>query len=166
MDTVESYALKILADSGCDCYSYGNVEDSEILLEDLKTEYPDGMKYPYIDVANAILAISRPRPIKKSPWRMVWENEHSCDGIDYDSFEAAKEQAIETLVEWQVQFLADRKFPKKLEDMTEEQKEDWNYMISECRVSVYKYNADKDEYEEYWYPSYEDEKEINWIEIK
>ena len=166
MDTLENYALKILADSGCDCYSYGNVTDSEILINDLKEEFPNGMKYPYIDVANAILAISRPKPIVRSPWRLVWENEHCSDGMDYSSFESAKEQAIDTLVEWQTDLLAKFNFPNKLEDLTEEQKEEWNYMLSECSVSVYKYDETTDTYVEYWYPSYQEEKEINWIELK
>ena len=165
IEELKEYAEKILTDSGCDCYSYGNVSDSEVLLEDLKTEFPNGMKFPYIDVANAILAISRPKPIKRAPWRMVWETEHTVDGIDCDSEEEAKARALNILVSWQTDFVSHILFFTKLEDMTDKQKEDWNDMIYNCGVSVCKYNINTDEYEEYWRPSYEEKKEVNWVEI-
>ena len=164
-EELNEYAEKILADSGCNCYSYGNVSDSEVLLEDLKTEFPNGMKFPYIDVANAILAMSCPKPIKRAPWRMVWETEHTVDSIDCDSEEEAKTRAMDTLVGWQADFVSHILFFTKLEDMTDKQKEDWNNMIYNCSVSVRKYNINTDEYEGYWHPSQEEEKEINWVVI-
>ena len=51
---IREYAKKILDDHGCDQYTYGG-EFSKHILNDLKTEYPNGMEFPYIDVANAIL---------------------------------------------------------------------------------------------------------------
>ncbi len=159
--TIKDYAKKILKDSGCDIYSYGNSEMREFLLQDLKEAYPDGMEYPYIDVANAILAISKPRPIVRKKYKLIYNTENDTDGIEYDSLEMAKDAAIEILVEWMIE----EQTKWKNGEPTEEQKNDWNYMVHNCYVEVFKYNKDMDEYEEYWEPSYEDEKEIGWEEL-
>lgn len=158
--TVESYALKILSDHGCDCYTYGG-EDSKHVLEDLKEEYPDGMDFPYIDVANAILSISRPRPLYKAPFLMVWDTDHCCDGIDCESLGAAKCLAEDTLIEWQMEEIS------KWKDgvPTEEQIDDWNYMIWNCGVEIYKYDPDTDEYVVADRLSYEEEEQLGWREI-
>lgn len=161
MKTLENYALKILADHGCDCYTYGG-EYSKHVLDDLKEAYPDGMEFPYVDVANAILNISRTRPIYKAPWQMVYDTDTCTDGIDYESFEAAKESAFDTLLEW----MAEERSRWANDTPTEEEIEDYDYMIYNSSTSVYKYNPYTDEYEEYWSPSYEDEKEIGWEPIR
>lgn len=158
--TVESYAMKILSDNGCDCYTYGG-EDCKHVLEDLKEGYPNGMEFPYIDVANAILSISRPRPLYKAPFRMVWDTYDCCDGIDCESYGAAKCQAEDTLLEWEMEEIVSWNdgIP------TEAQIEDWNYMIFNCGVSIYEYDAMADEYVERDGLSYEEEEQIGWREI-
>ena len=159
-DGLENYALKILADAGCDCYTYGD-EQAKHILSDLKEAFPDGMKYPYIDVANAILAISRPRPLCKAPWKMVWSNEHSCDGVECESYEEAKYAAEDTLIEWMSEMYCDW----SADGPTKEQIDDWNYMVGECYTEIYKYDPDTDEYVEVDALSYEDEEKIGWREI-
>lgn len=159
--TLENYALKILADSGCDCYTYGG-EYSAKIMDDLKEGYPGGMEFPYIDVANAILEISRPKPIVRKPWRMAFETDDTVDGVDFDSFEAAKADAEDTLVNWMVE----EQSKWRSEKPTKEELEDYNYMICNCSVRVDRYNPTTDEYEEYWSPSCEEEEKIGWKEIK
>lgn len=158
---LEQYAMKILVDHDCDCYTYGNCP-SDNVLNDLKEAYPNGMDFPYIDVANAILNISRPRPITRSPWRMVWDNDSACDGVDCESFGAAKANAEDTLIEWMSQTRVEW---KDAFDPTEEELDDYNYMICNCSVSVYEYDPDTDEYTEYWSPSCEDEEALGWKEL-
>ena len=160
-NSVEGYALKILSDNGCDCYTYGG-EHSKYVLEDLKLGYPDGMEYPYVDVANAILAISKVRPIVKSQWRVIWNTEDCTDGCDCDSLEAAKTDAKETLINW---MMWEREGWKDVFNPTEDELDSYNYMIENCYVYVCKYNPDTDEYEEYWSPSNEDEEELGWREL-
>jgi predicted outer membrane protein len=46
---LREYARKILADHGCDEFSYGTTSGEQI-MSDLKEAYPDGMDHPYIDV--------------------------------------------------------------------------------------------------------------------
>lgn len=160
-NSVEAYALAILAKHGCDCYTCGG-ESSKHVLEDLKEGYPDGMEYPYIDVANAILSISKVRPIVRAPFRMVWDTDTYCDGIDCESFGAAKCQAEDTLIEWMCQERGE------WEDQfcpTEEELNNYNYMVYNSSVSVYKYDPDTDEYEEEWSPSYEEEEKLGWYEL-
>ena len=56
---ITDYAAKILSDHGCDTHSYYGVS-LETTINDLKEAYPDGMDYPYDQVAKAILEISTP----------------------------------------------------------------------------------------------------------
>ena len=156
-----NYAMEILTKAGCDCYTYGG-EQAKYLLKDLKTEYPNGMKFPYVDVANAILSISRPEPIVRAPWEMVWSTDDCTDGERYDSFEAARESALDTLIHWAVW----ERSRWGSEIPNEGEKESWNYMIYNFYTEVRKYDPDKDEYVEYWVPSYAEEKMIGWEEIK
>lgn len=156
--TLEAYALKILTDHGCDEYSYGGT-CGDTILSDLKEAYPNGMEYPYVDVANAIMAISKMRPIVRHPWMMLWDNDSACDGIGYDSLEAAQGSAEDTLIEWMAQTRMEWKDPFS---PTEDELANYNYMINSCSAYVGKYNPDTDEYDEYWWP---DEEEIGWKEL-
>ena len=159
--TVEEYAKKILSDHGCNEYTYGG-EWSKYVLSDLKEEYPDGMEFPYVDVANAILAISKVEPIKRDPWIMCWDTDNACDGIGFESFGAAKCCAEDTLLEWMCWERDEWKDPF---NPTENELDNYNYMIWNNSVCVKKYNPDTDEYEEVWSPSYEEEKELGSNEL-
>lgn len=159
--SLNAYAMKVLSDHGCDCYTYGDGKAKKF-LEDFKTAYPNGMDYPYIDVANEILSLSRPSPIYKAPFKMIYDMGHTVDSTEHECFETAKDEAIETLVEW----IVERQAMWKSDTPTEEEKESFNIMIDDCSVRVVKYNPNTDEYEDYWSPSYEDENEIGWKNIE
>ena len=156
--SVENYALKILSDAGCDCYTYGG-EWSKHVLDDLKEAFPDGMEYPYVDVANAILAISKVKPITRAPYRVVVDTDSFTDGFDCESLGQAKGEAEDTLLEWMCQ---ERMEWKDEFHPTEEELDNYNYMIYNSSAYVEKYNPDTDEYEEEWWP---DEEEIGWKEL-
>lgn len=159
--TVQEYAKQILAEHGCDEYTYGG-EWSKYVLDDLKEEYPNGMEFPYVEVANAIIEMSKVKPIERKPWMMCFDAESFCDGIGFDSFDSAKCDAEDTLINWMVE---ERNNWKDVFHPTEEELERYNYMICNCSVDVRKYNPDTDEYDEYWYPSYEDEEALGWKEL-
>lgn len=159
---VEAYALQVLAKAGCDCHTYDG-EYANHLMDDLKTGYPDGMKYPYVDVANAILAISRPRPIVRKPWMVIYDTDSVTDGIGCDSFEDAKDTTMELFCSWMNQERGDWKIENNEYAPTDEQKDNWNYMIETCHIYVQKYNAYKDEYEDYWDPDNEGLIKIGWV---
>ncbi len=149
--TLEEYAKDILYSHGCDEYTYGG-EWSKHVLDDLKEAYPDGMEFPYVDVANAILSMSRPKPIVREPWLVHWWTDDCDDGFGCTSFDEAKECSFAVLVNW-----IDSEYEEYAEDP-----ESINYMIYNCGAEVMKYNPMTDEYEEYWYPSHEELKEIGW----
>jgi len=156
--TVIEYAKKILADHECDEYTYGG-RWSERVLDDLKEAYPDGMDFPYVDVANAILSFSRARPIERAPFQMVFDSGDCIDGVGLDSLEAAKSDALDTLIQWE----ADESSDWFGEHPTEEQIESWDYMIDTCSVEVREYDPMTDEYVTVWEPTYEDEKSVGWM---
>ena len=161
MKKVDNYAMQILAEHGCDCYTYGNCA-SEQVMEDLKEAYPKGMEFPYIEVANAILNISRPRPIVRAPWRLVWETDDDCDGIDFNAFAQAKGNAEDLLVEWMSQT---RQEWKDVWNPTDDELDDYNYMIVTCSVSVHNYDPNADEYAEFWSPTQEELEKLGWKEL-
>lgn len=161
---IKEYAKKILEDAGCDQYTYGG-EFSKYVLDDLKKAFPDGMEYPYVDVANAILGMSRPELIYRAPYRVIWSTDDCDDGFNEETFEAAKDNAMVVLSEWIAQQAAESS-SADLHEWSEEDVENWDYMIYNCSVEVMKYNPLTDEYEEYWSPSYEDEREIGWLEYE
>ena len=160
--TIEEYAKHILEENDCDIYTYGG-ENSKHVLHDLKEAYCVGdLAYPYIDVANAILAMSRPKPIMRDPYRVLWDNEHSCDGHGSNSLEEAKDSALEILTNWIVEAQAEW----NSDTPTEDEKDNFNCMIWNCSVSVEEYNPATDEYEEVWSPSDDDLAQIGWKEIE
>lgn len=62
MKTISEYAMDILKENGCDEYTYGHNSEwckPEKIAEELKQAYPNGMAYPYMDVATAIREISK-----------------------------------------------------------------------------------------------------------
>jgi hypothetical protein len=156
---LNNYALKLLADTGCNIYTYGGKESVHI-LEDLKKGFPEGLKFPLVDVANAILSVSRPEPIYRAPWRMVLDTDNDVDGVDCDSFEQAKIDALDTLIEWATEQCSG--YDAEVRNWTEKQRDDYDYMVYNCSVAVYKYNPNTDEYEHYWTPTYKDKEEIGW----
>lgn len=115
------------------------------------------MQYPYVDVANAILEISRARPIVRKPWLCIFDTDCSCDGVECDTLEEAQSYAEDCLVEWATEEMS------KWEDInnpTEEEIDDYDYMIYNCASYVQKYDEWTDKYEDYWYP---DEEKLGWL---
>lgn len=161
MNPVEAYAWSILREHECDEYTYSG-EFAKYVLEDLKQAYPNGMEYPYIEVANAILSITKEKPVVRKPFLMVWDNDSCVDGDGRDSFDDAQADALGTLIFWMTE---QRRTWKDFLAPTEEELEEYNYMIQTSSVHIDKYNPDTDEYDEFWYPSYEDEEDIGWKEL-
>ena len=156
--TLEEYAKKILTDAGCNEYTYGG-KWADKLLDDLKKAFkPEEMEYPYVDVANAILSMSRPNPIKRAPWKMIWNMPDCIDGEDCESFEDAKDAALHTYEIWMEGF-------EWSNPPTWEKVDEWNYMIGEHFCWIEYYDPKTDEYEgEYWIPD-EELAEIGWKEL-
>ena len=162
MDTVETLAIKILADNGCDIYTYDG-EARKDLVRDLIEAYPGGSisGYTYLEVANAILSITRPEPIVRKPYIVVYDTDNFCDSYGCGSLDEAKDFALEMLINW----MAAERDEWKSKEPTEEECERFDYMIENCSVEVCEYNPATDEYDEVWNPSDEDLERIGWKEI-
>ena len=144
------YAQKVLREHGCDEYTYSN-HDGEQIMRDLKEAYPNGMEFPYVAVANAIVLMSRPTLVERKPYCSVWDTDSCCDGIRFDTLEEAQEDVVSTYTVW-------------MEECCNMSDEDWNYMINNWGAYVAKYNPETDEYEAYCYLSDEDLESIGWVE--
>lgn len=96
---------------------------------------------------------------KRSTWRVIWDNEHCCDGFDSVSLAQAKQDVLDLLLEWMCQQSSEWESAEPNED----EAIDWDYMIYTCYAYVAKYNPDTDEYDEYWWPSDKDLERIGWV---
>jgi len=158
---LKNYARKILADHGCDLYTYGTTEGEQI-MDDLKEGYPDGMDYPYIDVANAIIAISKRKPVTRSTWHVIYDMDDCIDGYDTTSLAQGKSDVLDTFLQWMYNEQSLWKNGKP----TKRQIEQYDNMIEVFNCYVAKYNPMTDEYDDYWYPSDDDLRRIGWMPWK
>ena len=100
----------------------------------------------------------------RKPFCMIWETFDCCDGVECDTFEDAKAEAIECLMNWQVE--ERNNHPLDINEWTDKDIDDWDYFIANmsARVSELNENGDyENDIDDEWFPSYEDEKEIGWL---
>lgn len=149
-NSIEEYARRILEENGCDEHTYWGYS-GKVLIDDLKSAYPNGLEFNYIDVTNAILEMSKPRLLVRSPYKCVWDCDTGgfIDGCSCESFEDAMSKVFDTLVLWLYDFAGNE--------------EDFEMMIENDICYVQKYNEKTDEYEDFWYPSDDELKEIGWF---
>lgn len=88
----------------------------------------------------------------------VWDAEHWTDGMDYDSFEEAKADCLETLATWMIGFWLEH---KALDQKTAEE---WDSMIYGCSVWVGEGDS-PDDIKEVWSPSEKELFELGWVEF-
>lgn len=104
---------------------------------------------------------------------MVFDMDHTIDGIEFDTFEEAKNDAIYTLEGWIIEeqiewdYETDNDGISVIPHPTEAQIESWDYMINNCCVYVVEWDDETNQWEDSdygWWPSYDDENEIDWLE--
>ena len=105
-----------------------------------------------------------------APYRTIWDGDHFIDGQDHDSLEAAIADAEDTLVEWAAESMSTWKFGEDIMTPapTEEQIEDWDYMIYNCGAHVVAFDEKTGEYGDYlddavWPRSQEDLDNLGWM---
>ena len=95
-------------------------------------------------------------------YTMIYDGDSFIDGIDYDSIESAIASAEDTLCEWLCEGMHDWKFDDNgIPQPTEEQIEEWNYMIENCSVWVVPKGKDYDD--AVWTMSDELCDQIGWL---
>ena len=97
-------------------------------------------------------------------YKMVYDGDHFIDSIEYDSLEKAIASAEDTLGEWACEEMSnwkcdDKGFPQP----TEEQIENWDYMIYNMGVWVVPADCDGDIDNAIWTPPDELRKQIGWL---
>lgn len=92
-------------------------------------------------------------------YRVLWETDDCVDSFESTSFGQAKQDALDLLIEWEVQEMSDW----GLYHPTQEQIDRWDYMIESCFVSVIECEpGDFEIYQEVWEPDDEDLDRIGW----
>ena len=82
-------------------------------------------------------------------YRLLIDGDHFIHGIDYDTFEEAKDSAFEVLNSWMTDALTD---------------DEWDYMICNCSVEICKFDPETKQWDGFWYPDDEYLESIGWVE--
>lgn len=92
-------------------------------------------------------------------YRVLWETDDCVDSFQSTSLGQAKQDALDLLIEWETQEMADWKQCSPMKD----QIDSWDFMIDTCWVSVVEYESEDSElYDEVWAPNDEDLDRIGW----
>lgn len=114
-------------------------------------------------------------------FHVIWDNENCTDGFVVEDFEEAKYNCLEILYEWMNDFWFEHDInfdENNMPNPSQETIDEWDSMIFNCytriAISEEDFNGNiPDDYLDYdwedgwadiWFPSYEDEKEIHWLE--
>lgn len=175
--TVREYAETLLKECGCrlDCYKG---ELAQFALDDLKVASRErNIPFPLEDVSKALIEIGneQPDPPRKGHKRfcMIFDVGHTVDGIEFDTFEEAKNDAIYTLENWIVEGQIGWAIEVEADGIsviphpTEKQIQSWNRMVNTCCVYVVEWDDETGQWQnsdDAWWPSHEIENEINWLE--
>lgn len=168
--TAKEIAMKLLTDAGCDLWCYADgydnaLEDINYLIDKENREFD----FPAEDIAHALVKIAEENPKPEEPFKrftMIYDGDSFIDGTDHETLEEALEAAKETLIFWEQCEVSDKGWQfddKGIPHPTEEQIENWDYMINNCNCWVVEKDDQGNTVEEH-YLTDEDYKEIGWQE--
>lgn len=170
--TLREYTENLLRECGCDfdCYKgeYGEQHALEHMEEYAKEHE---LMFPIEDIAKELIAIGNEQtePLRKGhkEYKMVFDMVDSIDGIEFDSFEAAKADMEDTYVNWMTYECHHWKIVDGIPLPTEEQIEDYDYMIENFCCWIVKWVDELGDYEDidYGYTLPQEELEaLGWME--
>lgn len=107
---------------------------------------------------------------KHKKYCLVFDTDSCTDGAEFDDFEAAKATMIDIYISWATDESADWKTKEEnnrwILNPTEEQIEEWDYMIESCTCWIAEWNEEEKTYYDddmnYYFLSNEECEEINW----
>ena len=85
---------------------------------------------------------------------VVYSDEHMIDSFECDTFERAKDEALDILANWQVSAVNDI---NDINNATQSEIDNYDCIIENGCVYIEK------DGEEFWYPSPEDLKAVSWV---
>lgn len=104
----------------------------------------------------------------KIVYTVVYDTENFCDSFDVNSYEEAVGNALDILMQWMLDDPDITWHPGDDTEPTEEQKDEWNYLIENNEVRIYKhaYGTDYDSDDLVWYMQSYDVEPIGWKEVE
>lgn len=102
----------------------------------------------------------------KIVYTVVYDTENVCDGFDRDSYEDAVGGALDVLMALMYDDPDITWHPGDGEP-TEEQRDEWNYLIwnNECRIYKHEEGTECEDNDLVWYMEQEDVEPIGWKEV-
>lgn len=103
--------------------------------------------------------------MKHKKYCLVWDNGHDTSGVEFDTYEEAKETMQNMYIGWSEAETDDWDWGSKFPDPTPEQIESWDQMIDECYCYIVEWNDELGEYNDSYYGeglTDEELKEIGW----
>lgn len=187
--TIREYTIQLLKDYNCElnCYAelrYWNGQELHSGYEDAYKDLQaaaeqDGKSYPFSieAIARELVSIGNEQPLPPrkghKKYCMIFDTDSDCAGVEFDDFEAAKSDMIDTYINWAVEEMRDWTTNAKGElNPTEEQIENYDYMIDNCCCYIVEWDDELDDYEDsdnaYWLPQQELDEigYIEWIHLK
>lgn len=174
---LREYSISLLAECGCNLDCYKGVELQSVISDLMEYSKENTILYPIEDVAKMLVEIGNAQPDSHrkghKKYCMVFDVGHTVDGVEFDTFEEAKNDAINTLENWIVDeqvgwnFETDSDGVSVIPHPTEKQIDSWDTMINDCSVYVVEWDEENNCWEDCdnaWYPSSDIENELNWLE--
>lgn len=99
-------------------------------------------------------------------YKLIYEADNFSSEIKFEILSEAIHIGIQVLNDWAIDesMFWDLDSNTGCPKPTEKQIEDWDYMISTCSVSVFKWNEESKGYcDKCWSPSDEDKNNIDWL---
>lgn len=97
----------------------------------------------------------------------VYDGGSFVDGYDVEDMECAKCEAKETLYLWMTDLVFDKHFPVNIKEWTQDQIDEWDYMVDSCCCYWFEYETEEEKYQmdidDYNFLTYEEEAEIGWL---
>ena len=164
--TAREIALGLLTEYHCDLDCYR--DDMENAVKDIQTLIDDGREFEVDvnEIAIALVEIGNEQPIIIPPrmeYCMIFDTDNVTDGIEFESLEAAKCDAFDIYILWEGEEMWNWEMVDGIPRPTEEQIENWDYMIDNCYCHVAKWVPEEDSYSEtVWEPSDKELSDIGW----
>jgi len=159
--------VRLLEKYGCDLDCYRDGYDNAV--HDLQEIVKEGavLEGPLEEVAKALVEIGNEQPVRVEPvkeYMMIFDMEHTVDGVAFETLEEAKSDAMDTYLLWIAEETAKWKCSEKGIPMpTEEEIESWDMMVENCICYVAKRDPETGEYTDtVWNATDEELHEIGW----
>lgn len=92
-------------------------------------------------------------------FKVIYSTENFCDRFYCNNFEKAQQKCYDILWNW---MMCQEENWVDIAHPTLKEKEEWNTMIDNCYVEVYKYDNETKSYELYWLPDDTELIELGW----